>query len=133
MHRTSWLALLSLFFLVACQPQSKQTITIIDGDQIHHVITTERVPTSLLSQAGIHLTTNDIVLLNGKPVALNQPMPTAQTYTLQVQRAVALTVNGKIIRTTAQTVGEALSQAGAQLYASDQISPPIHTPITGPM
>jgi uncharacterized protein YabE (DUF348 family) len=50
-----------------------------------------------------------------------------------VQRAVALTVNGKIIQTTASTIGEALSQAGAQLYASDQASPPIQTPITGPM
>jgi len=48
-----------------------------------------------------------------------------------VQRAVALTVNGKIIQTTASTIGEALSQAGAQLYASDQASPPIQTPITG--
>ena len=45
--------------------------------------------------------------------------------------AVALTVNGKIIQATAQTIGEAISQAGAQLYASDQINPPIQTPITG--
>ena len=50
-----------------------------------------------------------------------------------MQRAVALTVNGKIIQTTAETIGEALSQAGAQLYASDQISPPIQTSITGPV
>ena len=61
------------------------------------------------------------------------PCPTARTYTLQVQRAVALTVNGKIIQATAQTIGEALSQAGAQFYASDQINPPIQTSITGPM
>jgi uncharacterized protein YabE (DUF348 family) len=71
--------------------------------------------------------------LNGKPVMLDQSMTTTQTYTLQVQRAVALTVNGKIIQTTVQTIGEALSQAGAQLYANDQINPPIQTPITGPM
>ena len=114
-----------LFFLISCQPQSKQTITIIDGDQIHQLVTPERIPASILTQADIHLAANDIVLLNGKPVALDQPIPTAQTYTLQVQRAVALTVNGKIIRATAQTVGAALSQAGAQLYASDQASPPI--------
>ena len=95
--------------------------------------TTERVPASLLTQADVQLAANDIVLLNGNPIALNQSLPTAQTYTLQVQRAVALTVNGKIIQATAQTVGEALSQAGAQLYAGDQINPPIQTPITGPM
>ena len=122
-----------LFFLISCQPQSTQTITIIDGDQIHQLVATERVPASLLTQVGIHLTANDTVLLNGNPIALNQSMPTVQTYTLQVRRAVALTVNGKIIQATAQTIGEALSQAGAQLYSSDQINPPIQTPLTGPM
>jgi len=122
-----------LFILFACQPQSKQTITIIDSSQIHQLITAERIPASLLTQTGIHLAANDIVLLNGKPVMLDQSMTTTQTYTLQVQRAVALTVNGKIIQTTVQTIGEALSQAGAQLYANDQINPPIQTPITGPM
>jgi len=122
-----------LFFLISCQPQSTSTITIIDGDQIHKLTITERVPAPLLTQAGIHLTANDIVLLNGKPVVLNQAIPTAQNYTLQVQRAVAVTVNGKKIQTAAQSIGEALSQAGAQLYASDQISPPIQTSITGPM
>ena len=122
-----------LFFLISCQPRTDQAITIIDGDQIHQLITTERVPASLLAQADIHLASNDIVYLNGKPVALNQPMPTEHTYTLQVRRAVALTVNGKKIQTTAPTVGDALSQAGAQIYSSDQINPPIQTPITGPI
>ena len=102
MRRTYSFVLPILFILFACQPQSKQTITIIDGDQIHQLVTPERIPASILTQADIHLAANDIVLLNGKPVALDQPIPTAQTYTLQVQRAVALTVNGKIIRATAQ-------------------------------
>jgi uncharacterized protein YabE (DUF348 family) len=133
MRRAYCFVLPILFFLISCQPQTKQTITVIDGSQIHQLMTAERIPALLLTQAEIHLATNDIVLLNGKPVALNQPMPTAQTYTLQVQRAVTLTVNGKIIQATAQTIGEALSQAGAQLYASDQINPPIQTSITGMM
>ena len=133
MNLLRWLMLLILFFLSACQPQTTQTITIIDGDQIHQLITSERVPASLLTQAGILHAANDIVLLNGKPVALNQPMPTEQTYTLQVRRAAALTVNGKIIQTSASTIGEALSQAGAQIYASDKIDPPADTSITAPI
>ncbi len=133
MRRAYSFVLLVLFFLISCQPQSNQTITIIDGSQIHQLTATERVPASLLTQVGIHLAADDIVLLNGKPIVLNQPIPTSQNYTLQVQRAVALTVNGKIIQTTAETVGEALSQAGAQIYSSDQINPPIQTSITGPM
>ncbi|HEY9151647.1 MAG TPA: G5 domain-containing protein [Anaerolineales bacterium] len=133
MRRAFSFVLPILFFLISCQPQSTQTITVIDGDQIHQLTTNERVPASLLTGAGIRITANDTVLLNGKPFAINQPMPAAQSYTLQVQRAVALTVNGKIIQTITQTIGEALSQAGAQLYTSDQINPPIQTPITGPI
>src|ERR1700690_3683141 len=108
MRRAYSFVLPILFFLISCQPKSPSTITIIDGDQIHQLITTERIPASLLTQADVQLATNDIVLLNGNPIALNQSLPTAQTYTLQVQRAVALTVNGKIIQATAQTIGEAL-------------------------
>ena len=133
MRRAYNLVLPILLLLISCQPQSKQTITIIDGDQIRQLTTAERVPASLLTQADIHMAANDVVLLNGEPVALDQPMPAARTYTLQVQRAVALMVNGKKIQTTAETVGEALSQAGAQIYSSDQINPPIQAPITGPM
>ena len=118
-----------LFLLISCQSRTTQTITIIDGNQTHQVITSERVPASLLTQADIQLGTSDIVLLNGIPVALNQPMPAEQTYTLQVLRAVNITVNGKTIQTTAPTIGDALSQAGAQLYEGDQINPPIQTSI----
>ncbi|MGA7194236.1 MAG: ubiquitin-like domain-containing protein [Anaerolineales bacterium] len=130
MRRAVPLVLPILFFLISCQPQTNQAITIIDGDQIHQLVTSERVPASLLTQAGIQLGTSDIVLLNGQAVAVNQPMPTEQTYTLQVLRAINIMVNGKTIQTTAQTVGEALSQSGAQIYAADKIDPPADTPIT---
>lgn len=125
-----WPVLLVLFFLFACQRQAIQAITIIDGNQIHQLVTSERLPTSLLNQAGLHLAGRDIVLLNGGPVAINQPIPTELTYTLQIRRAVALSVNGKIIQTTASTVSEALSQTGAQIYAADKIDPPADTSIT---
>ncbi|HUH97419.1 MAG TPA: ubiquitin-like domain-containing protein [Anaerolineales bacterium] len=135
MRRTSGsvLPILVLFFLSSCQPQSTLTITIIDGDQIRRLSTTERVPASLLAQVDIHLAANDSVLLNGRPVAFDQALPPAPTDTLQVRRAVALTINGKTVQTAASTVGEALSQAGLQLYASDQISPPVQTAITKAM
>jgi len=133
MRRAYGYVLSILLFLISCQPQSTQIVTIIDGNQVHQLDMTQRVPASLLTQAGIRLASNDMVLLNGKPIVLNQPLPTGPTYTLQIQRAVSLTVNGKMIQTAAQTIGEALAQAGAQLYANDQINPSIQTRITGPM
>jgi uncharacterized protein YabE (DUF348 family) len=133
MRRASIFVLSILFFLIACQPQNKQLVTIIDGDQIHQLTTTERLPSVLIDQVGVHVSSNDIVLLNGKPIVSNQPIPNAQTYTLQIQRAVILTVNGKAIQTTASTVGEALTQTGAKLYVSDQIDPPLQTVIASPL
>jgi len=133
MRRAYGLPLSILFFLIACQPQTTQTITIIDGDQIHQFITTERVPAALMAKAGISLKPGDVVLLNGQAVAPNQAMPTIQNYTLQVRHAAAITVNGRMIQTTALTVGEALAQTGTKLYASDQIDPAIQTVISGPL
>ncbi|HUI89869.1 MAG TPA: ubiquitin-like domain-containing protein [Anaerolineales bacterium] len=131
MVRAFRFALPTLFFLVACQPQSTRIVTILDGSQIRQMTAAEPVPALLLAQAGIQLAQDDIVFLNGQQIALNQSMPAAPTYTLQIRRALELTVNGKSLQTAASTVGEALLQAGVQLYASDQVNPPPQTPVTG--
>ena len=133
MQRTYSFVLFMVFFLISCQPQSILTITIIDGEQIHRSTTIEQVPAALLKQVGINLLANDAVLLNGQPIDPNQPISNNQSYTFQVRHPIALTVNGKLIQTNADTIGMALAQAGMQLYASDQITPPISTPISGPM
>jgi len=133
MRRAYGFILSILFFLISCQPQPTQTITIIDGDQIHQFITPESVPATLMAKAGMPLKTDDVILLNGQAVAPNQAMSTAQSYTLQVRHVAAITVNGRMIQTAALTVGEALSQAGVKLYASDQINPAIQTVISGPL
>ncbi len=133
MKNLRWLAPVALLFLLACQPQASQTIKILDGGQIHTLTTNERVPSKLIVQAGIIIGPHDAVLLNGQIVPLDQPLPSAKTYTLQIKRAVTLTVNGQTIQTTANTVGEALSEAGAQLYAAAKLDPPANTPITNGM
>ncbi len=128
-----WLAPVILLFLLACQPQTLSTITIIDGGQIHTLTTNERVPGKLIVQAGIVLGPADRVLFNGNPVPLDQPIAQAKTTVLQIRRAVTITVNGTTMQTTAQTVGEAIAQTGAQIYAADQLNPPADTPITNAM
>lgn len=52
---------------------------------------------------------------------------------LQIKRAATITINGKTIQTAADTVGEALTDSGTQLYAADQINPPADTPIKNGM
>jgi len=128
-----WLIPAILFFLLACQPQTSPAIVIIDGGQIHTLNTNERLPGKLIVQAGIVLGPADRILFNGNPAPLDQPIAQAKTITLQIIRARTITINGQPIQTTALTVGEAIAQTGAQLYAADQLNPPADTPITHAM
>lgn len=132
------LIILSVFVLPACQPAAAQAVTIIDGDQVQRVQTSERVPSAILNQAGISLNPDDILLLNGL-VASPETSITDYPVTLQICRAAAeetsepqppgaertITVNGKTypLASSAQTVGEALAEAGIPLLGSDYSFP----------
>lgn len=132
MRRILWLAILSLF-LAACQPQATSAVTILDGGQIHTLVTNERLPANLLTEAGISFAPNDQLLVNGLPFPLRQTLP-AGLDTLQVHRAMTITLltpgGQQEMATTARTVGEALNEAGVQLYATDFIDPPTDIPIS---
>ncbi|MCK6539678.1 MAG: ubiquitin-like domain-containing protein [Anaerolineales bacterium] len=127
-----WLVIAVAFLLFACQPTTLPAITIIDNDQVVTLQTAERVPSAILAQAGITLNPNDRLLLNGLPIAPNSPVPTSPI-TLQLRRAVAITISSpqgkQTIQTSAFTVGEALQEAGIQLSASDKVDPPLYSPI----
>ncbi len=131
MKNLLWPALAILLSLSACGPRTSTTISIIDGNHVRTLITNERVPAALLVQAGVIMSPADRVLFNGNEIAIDIPLPTAASYTLQVQRAMTLSVSGRIIETAAPTIGEALSEAGIQLYAADELIPPANAPITG--
>ena len=129
-----WLAFSLIFFLFACQPNVPNTATIIDGEQIHSVESSERVPLILLTQNGITLQPNDRVLLNGTQVPIDQPLPETKFIQLQLRRAVTLTVNSpegqQAIQSSALTVGQALNEAGFTFTKNDLLDPPAETPIT---
>ena len=126
------LALIFAFFLFACQPTTSPAVTIIDNGNPLTLRTDERIPSVIFARAGITLSPNDRVLLNGRLVALDQSIETTPT-TLQIRRAVNLTIvtsqGQQTIQTMAFTVGEALSDAGYWLHAKDKIYPPAETPI----
>jgi uncharacterized protein YabE (DUF348 family) len=131
------LALSLLLFLPSCQPQSPAQVTIIDGEQINVVQTTERVPLVIITQAGFNIMPDDRVYLNGMLVPLDQTAPIAASVTLQLRHALSLnliTPNGQqSIQTAARTVGEALYSIGLLISSADLIDPPADTPITEPL
>jgi uncharacterized protein YabE (DUF348 family) len=128
------LALAVIFFLMACQPTSLPEVTIIDNNQVITFQTQERVPMALLDQAGITLIAADRLLINGFPIAPSQTID-ENPITLQIRRAKTvslITPDGQEhqFQTSAFTVGEALTEAGINVLATDKIDPPTNSRIS---
>ncbi len=127
------LTLIAALFFLGCQPSSPRTVSVIDGDQLVTLQTDERVPSAILSEAGITLAPEDRVLVNGIRVSPELPI-TSYPITLQLRRAVPIILSTpqgqRTIQTSAFTVGEALHEAGIQLRARDKISQPIQSPVS---
>lgn len=131
MKRIFWLA---LFFLVACQTQtSLLTVDIFNGDTHTTHVSESRIPARVLAEAGIPLNALDTLLLNGQKIDPNTTMD-CQVCTLQIRRVVTMkliTPDGKQdLRSSANTVGDALNEFGIQLHAADFLDPPAGTPAT---
>ena len=108
----------------------------------------------LLADAGIGADPYDRILLNGQRVALDDPLPPpavalerptydrgyaweamrTEPLQLRVYRAIPIVVDdGNLpftIRTTAQTVGEALREAEITLYLGDIVQPSLGSPVS---
>jgi len=127
-------AALVLMLLSACQPPLTP-VTLMDGGEITAISSSSNIPSQILEQAGITLGADDRVLYAGVSVPLDAPLPEAGAYTLSIRRAVTLTLEmpagKKTIQSSAQTIGQALAEAGYGLHLTDRIDPPAQTPITG--
>src|SRR4029453_15182770 len=114
------------FFLFACQQNAPASVTILDQGTIRRVEFTERTPLLLLSQAGITLGPEDQLLVNGLPIRLDQSI-TKSPITRQIRRAETITLvtpgGEKNIKSSASTVGEALTDASIWLREGDKILP----------
>ena len=123
--------------LGACQPTTQKTITILDGGKTYTVAAAPSSPSELFVRAGLILGPNDIALYDGLPVLLDAALPDPLTGTLQLRRAVTITLQTpdgtRTVQSAAWTVGDALLEAGLTLYASDRIEPPADTPLTVPI
>lgn len=137
MKKLVW-SLLAIFFLLsACQPKTSLVTILADG-HIYSLKTIQHVPAGILETAGVSRGPNDRLLYLGFSIPIDNPLPEAKSYTLTVHRAVDITLDEsitsqRVIHTSADTVGEALTEAGVALYSGDFLNPPAETPITGPM
>jgi resuscitation-promoting factor RpfB len=128
-----WLTAALFLILSACQAPSP-LVTILDGDTVLNMNTSERSPLLILTNEGIVPSPNDRVFVNGIPHALDEDITTDDAVQLQLRRAVTLTLvtpqERRDIQTSAQTVGEALHEAGFELSIHDNVTPPLDSALT---
>src|SRR3990172_307695 len=100
-------------------------------------LTAERELSTLLAEWDISLGESDRVLLAGRPVSLEEELPYSPLLILQVRRAVEVKLDEdgeqKTISSSASTLGEALAEAGVELYAADRLQPAPETRLDGPI
>lgn len=115
------------FFISACQPGSRRTITILDGDNSVVVRTTERVAMKILAEAGISFQPSDRVWADGVSYALDEEISTSGSIQLQLLRTVAVilvTPQGEqTIQSSAYSVGDLLNEANFNVSEQDVVFP----------
>lgn len=101
------------------------------------VVTTLFTPDGILRAAGIKPDASDLVMLNGLPVPLSDPLQERGELVLQYRPAVTLLVTAdgeeRTIITSAADIGSALWEAGIQLRAGDRLSVPFDQPLSEDM
>jgi uncharacterized protein YabE (DUF348 family) len=110
-------------------------VQILADGQIKSLYSADRIPSNLLTAAGVVVLPGDQVFSNGQVIDPSQPFPeNIKSLSLQIVPSVnyTLTVDGKTsdLSSTAQTLGSALWVAGYTLFAADQLTPTAYTPLT---
>lgn len=136
MRRIAWLALAIL--LLSCQPQAHTQdalfVFLVDGERQYTLQAGPDTPASLAARAGLPLSPADRFLLNGQVVPAEIPLPGGEPYTLQILRAVNITLRTPegetAFQSAARTLGQALAERGLTLHAADFLFPPPETALT---
>lgn len=118
------LAYIVFLFLFSCQPSKPTSITIIDGENIFSISTSQRVPFFILTEAGISFQPNDRVLVNGVAYQLDEAVD-ENIFQIQLRRTININLNGQTIQTSALTVADVLNESGYVISANDKVTPPL--------
>ena len=107
------------------------SIRVLPGPEEVDLYTAERLPSQLLSAAGIDLGEEDQLLMAGEPVNLNQELPYQGDYQLVVRKAVNLQIEDEgqttSILSSAETLAQALEENGIVLKEGERIQPELET------
>ncbi|MBL8099223.1 MAG: DUF348 domain-containing protein [Anaerolineales bacterium] len=118
------LANVLILFLFACQPNAPAQITIIDGENISTIESSQRVPLLILSETGIPIQPTDKVFANGILIPLDKTI-NSNFIQLQIQRTKIINLNGQSIQTSALTVADMLYELGYSISMYDEVTPPL--------
>jgi resuscitation-promoting factor RpfB len=121
-----------LFIFSSCKTQGAAVTILADGKTVF-IDSAAGTPAGWLEQASLSMGSADTLLYRGYAISPNDPLPSANSYTLSIRRAVDVTIaapsGSQALRTSAFTVGQALAEAGFDIHFADGIDPPIDTPL----
>lgn len=107
-----------------------------DGQSLS-CITPERSPGKVISSLNLPLHPADQVSADGIPVNPALDLPFARHRTLEIRRAVQITLQTgdrqQVFQSAAPTLGEALWEQGIFLTSLDRLTPPADTPLSAPV
>ena len=119
---------------LAISLQSAPTVFLQIGSQTQVLHTWETSPFQIVREAGVELASGDQLWADGIPLDANEPVFPRPPHTLKVLEPIAVTVVNEggalTLTTTAPTVGQALWEAGLQVYLGDGVTPPLDSPVT---
>jgi uncharacterized protein YabE (DUF348 family) len=136
------LGLFLTLFLAGCASSANGApasarVTVIDGDRLTQITSSDLVPAILFGKAGILPGPADRALVNGRETALAEAIEPRGNFTLELRHAVTITIKttqgDRSLETSALTVGQVLAEAGIPLQAADRVDPPAATYVTGPL
>ena len=110
-------------------------VEIVDSGSRHIVMTALDKPLDILREADIALSAADKVWVNGALADYDAlPAWTVPARHIEIRRALRLSVidDGQAVTiwSNAETVGEALFDAGIKLYLTDEVSPPLDSAVS---
>ena len=132
---TAVILVLILLLIIFINNNASTTVTVyVDGQENPlKIITRSNIPAIFLKQAGLALTTEDRILVNGIRVSTDKPVENIGNVVIQLRKAhqIELTLDGKpsAFRSAAPTLGQALWEQSIILRTSDSISVPLETPL----
>ena len=131
---TALILVLTILLTIFINNASTTVTVYVDGQENPLKINTRsNIPAVFLKQAGLALTPEDRILVNGSQVSTDKPVENIGKVVIQLRKAhqIELTLDGKpsTFRSAAPMLGQALWEQSIILRTSDFISVPLETPL----